>query len=210
MTEGRNPRIRRVEEPVAPTALQFEIVLEAIEPRIWRRIRIPVDSTLWDLHIAIQDAMGWDDAHLHQFLVISALSEEPIAIGIPSEDDHRPVCAGWEIPVALAFRSPGDKVTYHYDFGDDWMHTVALEEIVTAGDAIQKPTCIAGARACPPEDCGGPHGYEELLRALADPGHENHRDMKEWVPRDFDPDRFDPKRVKFDDPEERLESLLGD
>lgn len=145
---------------------------------------------------------------LHQFLVTSAASEAPVAIGIPSEEDETPVYAGWEAPVALVFRAPGDKVPYQYDFGDDWMHTVMLEEIVTTGKAIQRPTCVAGERACPPEDCGGPHGYAELLRALADREHDSHDELQQSVPRGFDPDRFDPRRVKFDDPKKRLQNLL--
>ena len=200
---------RKVKERVAPTALQFEIALEEIEPRIWRRIRFPVESTLWDLHVAIQDAMGWQDCHLHQFLVASAMSEAPITIGIPSDDDEIQVYAAWEIPLALAFRAPGDKLYYNYDFGDDWMHAIVLEEIVTTGTEIQRPTCIGGARACPPEDCGGPHMYTELLRALAGRGKKGeYNELLSRLPRGFDPDRFNPKRVKFDDPVARLQNML--
>jgi hypothetical protein len=205
------PRIsnRKVKERVAPTALQFEIALEHVEPRIWRRIRVPVESTLWDLHVAIQDAMGWQDCHFHQFLVASAVSEAPITIGIPNDDDDISVYAGWEIPVALAFRAPGDKVFYNYDFGDDWMHAVVLEEIVTTGNEMERPTCIGGARACPPEDCGGPHMYTQLLQALIGRRKKGaQHELLSLLPRGFDPDRFDPKRVKFDDPIARLRNVL--
>lgn len=198
------PRPRRTSEPVVPTALQFEIALDEIEPRIWRRIRIPTDASMWDLHVAIQDAMGWFDCHLHEFIVPSSAAEEPVSIGIPTDDDFKPVTAGWEVPVALVFRARGDAFKYHYDFGDGWTHSVVLEDVVNSGRPIRKPTCVAGARACPPEDCGGFPGYAELLRALANRKHPEHDEMKAWAPPGFDPEHFDPKAVKFDDPIKRL------
>jgi hypothetical protein len=196
------PRARRT--PVEPTALQFKVTLNDIAPSIWREILLPPDASMWALHVAIQDAMGWNDSHLHAFGVESAAAGEPIVIGIPTDVDVELVIAGWEVPVALVFRAAGDRVVYDYDFGDGWTHSVVLETVVTTGKPLHKPVCSGGERACPPDDCGGVHGYEELLKALENPAHPEHREMKRWAPKNFDPERFDPKKVKFDDPAKRL------
>jgi hypothetical protein len=79
---------------------------------------------------------------------------------------------------------------YRYDFGDDWEHDITVERVESGGDPTLR--CTGGARACPPEDCGGPHGYAHLLAVLADRKHEEHAEMKQWAPRGFDPEKFDP------------------
>jgi hypothetical protein len=97
----------------------------------------------------------------------------------------------------------GVTLPYEYDFGDGWKHSVTLEAIVARQDGRKYPVCVAGARACPPEDCGGPPGYDNLLAAIRDPDHEDHESVLEWLGGRFDPERFDPSRVKFDDPRKR-------
>jgi hypothetical protein len=181
------------------TVFRFRIELQDIAPPIWREIEVPGSYSFWDLHVAIQDAMGWQDYHLHAFLPIESSDWE---IGIPFDDDFadsRETLPGWEVPVVKHFHRAGDRMVYNYDFGDGWTHDVVLEEI-TASDSKRPVACTAGERACPPEDCGGPWGYQILLEALADPAHEQHEDMKRWIGDAFEAERFNPAKVKFDNP----------
>jgi hypothetical protein len=181
---------------------RFRVELRDIAPPIWREIEVPGSYSFWDLHVAIQDAMGWQDYHLHAFSPIESSNWE---IGIPFDDDfkgERETMAGWQVPVAKHFQRAGDRMVYHYDFGDDWTHDVVLEDI-TACDSKKPVACTAGERACPPEDCGGPWGYQTLLEALADPTHDQHEELKGWIGDTFDAEGFDSAKVEFDDPTER-------
>jgi hypothetical protein len=193
---------------------QFKITLRGIRPPIWRRIQVPGNYTFWDLHVAIQDAMGWFDAHLHAFEVANPKMGFVEAIGIPEEDfirgNHR-TTAGWKRKIAQYFSEKNTKARYVYDFGDDWVHDIKLEKILAADKDVNYPQCLAGKRACPPEDCGGIWGYEELLEIISDPEHEQHEEMVEWLgDEDLDPDYFDRTEVQFDDPKERLKYALED
>jgi len=185
--------------------LQFKVTLMGIEPEVWRRIVVPRNYSFWDLHVAIQDAMGWLDYHLHAFRMQNSETGEVHQIGIPDDsfEDAAPVLAGWEVPISGYFREPGDRAFYEYDFGDGWEHEVVLEEIGSPIPRKRYPMCVNGARACPPEDCGGVPGYEELLEVLRDPTHEEHESMLEWVGGKYDPAAFSPKKVRFDDPKKR-------
>src|SRR5262249_38134478 len=87
------------------------------------------------------------------------------------------------------------RIGYEYDFGDGWRHEVRLEKALEPEPKVKYPRCIDGARACPPEDCVGPWGYADLLEALADPRHPEHRDMREWVGGRFDPEKFSADKV---------------
>lgn len=85
----------------------------------------------------------------------------------------------------------GDKLIYEYDFGDGWEHELKIEKVLPAEKGQRYPACLAGKRACPPEDCGGPWGYQNLIEILANPKHEEYEEMREWVPPDFDAEAFD-------------------
>ena len=130
--------------------LQFKIVLKGISPPIWRRIQVPCTYTFWDLHVAIQDSMGWLDYHLHMFQVRDRSTGKRILIGIP-DDDGFPgapeVLPGWTIPVARYVTLADRSLAYEYDFGDDWQHSVILEEIASRDADTQYPVCIGGRRA---------------------------------------------------------------
>ena len=80
---------------------------------------------------------------------------------------------------------------YLYDFGDMWRHDIFVEAISPPEPGVQYPRCVAGAGACPPEDCGGPGGYERLLEVLGDPGHDEYALWMEWTGGGIDPDKFD-------------------
>jgi len=197
---------------MSPNTRQFKITLKHTKPPIWRRILVPGDLTFWDLHVAIQDAMGWCDCHLHQFEVFDPRKRRVVLIGMP--DDETPMgeqtLPGWKVPVARLLTMNHPRALYTYDFGDGWDHDVVLEKVLPQDPSQKLPQCVGGRRRCPPEDCGGPWGYRELLAAMADPNHEEHEALLEWLGGDFDPDDFSPAEVEFDDPRERLQHLLED
>jgi hypothetical protein len=197
---------------------QFRVTLLGIEPAIWRRIQVSENYTFWDLHVAIQDAMGWLDYHLHAFQIKNPHRRESIEIGIPDTDTGigRDVLAGWEVPIADYFDKPGDAVAYDYDFGDSWQHEVLLEGILLKEPSVKYPVCMAGENACPPEDCGGIPGFERLLETLAHPKSKEYKETTSWLKGHvknyfpYYPDRFDAAQVKFTNPTKRWKTAFGD
>ena len=139
-------------------------------------------------------------------------SLESIEIGIPDPDgfDEHACLPGWEIPISEFFGQPGDSAMYAYDFGDGWEHAVVLEAIVEGVPSQRYPLCLAGERACPPEDCGGVPGYEELLQILQDPSHDEYEERVHWLGRVYDPEEFNHREVKFDDPRKRWNAAFAE
>ena len=182
---------------------QFRIELSEIEPTIWRVIQVPSGYTFWDLHVAIQDSMGWLDYHLHAFRVRMPNKKKETEIGIPDKEsyDHL-VLPGWEVLVKDYFTDPGKFAIYDYDFGDKWSHHVLLESILMKDSHAKYPICIAGERACPPEDCGGVPGYYQLIEILNDPNHSEYNDNIEWLKGHaknyypYEADKFNPDYVE--------------
>lgn len=187
---------------------QLKVALKGIRPPIWRRVEVPCTYSFWDLHVAIQDAMGWLDCHLHEFRMWVPLTDFEARIGLPIDDgfdsEEADTLPGWKIPVAELFTHSNPKAAYLYDFGDGWEHTVTLESIFPRPKGVEYPRCTAGRRACPPEDCGGVCGYQGLLEAVQNPSHEQHNELLEWIGGSFNPERFDIGAVSFDNPEERF------
>lgn len=185
---------------------QFKVTLKEIEPAIWRRILVPTTYSFWEFHVAVQDSMGWLDYHLHEFKVVNPDTGAIDAIGIPDDEvpkEKQDCMAGWEMPIAYYFRHPGDQAEYEYDFGDGWEHQIVLEGILLREQKTKYPKCIGGDRSCPPEDCGGVPGYEKLVRISRDPAHKEYQSMKQWLGSVYDPDAFDFKKVRFDNPRKR-------
>jgi len=176
---------------------------------VWRRIQVPETYSFWDLHVAIQDAMGWKDYHLHEFSVVDSKTGRVIRIGIPDDEtlDERPRLAGWKVRMARYLTYGTNPVRYRYDFGDDWEHTVEFEELVPS-DGGPYPRCVAGAAACPPEDVGGTRGYAEFLQVILDTRHPEHDAMLQWAGVGFDPHAFSPASVTFDNPRERWKTAF--
>ena len=181
------PETRPVKQAARKTAITLKVTLRGSKPPIWRRLIMPGSASLGALHAAIQAAMGWDGYHLHAFDVGGRQYGERGALE-DGADENR---ATLERLVRAGHR----RFTYTYDFGDDWEHLVTVEKAGTAEEGLSIPACIAGKRACPPEDCGGVWGYYELLEALADPGRPDHAEQREWVPETFDPEAFDVARA---------------
>lgn len=176
------------------SAVQVHVALDDIEPRIWRRLIVPLDTTLADMHPIIQAAMGWSDAHLHEFDVGGLTYGDTWNLSAERTDDDARVYDAQEVRMRDFSRNPGVTFTYVYDFGDNWRHTVTIEKLVAAMPAPKKPSCIDGARCCPPEDVGGTSGYFEFLRVLLAPEPDEadeQRRIKRWSRGRFDPEKFD-------------------
>lgn len=194
---------------------QFRVELLEVEPSIWRRIHVPADYSFWDLHVAIQDSMGWLDYHLHEFRVKKPQGRKVVEIGMPDTETDRDVLAGWEVPISAYFVEPGVAAAYDYDFGDGWRHKVLLEGILLRVPSVKYPMCVAGERACPPEDCGGVSGYERLLTVLSKPRMEEYKETVAWLKGHaknyfpYQPDQFVPGEVEFWNPAKRWKIAFG-
>lgn len=186
---------------------QFKITLQNIKPSVWRRIQVPEDYSFWDLHVAIQDAMGWYDYHLHEFSLLN-FDQNNKRIGLPSDDfPDEKVLPSWEEKIKDWFSLEKNKaMNYIYDFGDSWRHRIELEKVLDKDPNLEYPICLKGKRACPKEDSGGVWGYEHKLKILKDPKHPEYEDIKEWMGEDFNPEEFDCEDVAFDDPADRLKN----
>ncbi len=176
--------------PTYPTAygdhFALRVTLRDITPGVWRLLHVPAQTSLGELHEVLQVAFGWQNSHLHDFTV------GKIRFGMIDVEDEIFAVDEHAAPLGAVARA-GTQMLYRYDFGDDWEHDIVVENVnPNSGDSI---TCSAGARACPPEDCGGPPGYENVLRVLNDPNDDEYASMKEWVGRKFDPERFDSAAV---------------
>lgn len=212
--------------PDEPNLLTVHLALDDTEPLIWRRLTLPGDLCLGEVHEVLQAAMGWSDSHLHRFFLDEAwgyrhfVTEEDLDEGEEGtlEDDVR---------LDQILREAGDTLTYIYDFGDGWEHTLRLESVATLpstevasthqaglGDdtspaAYGLVTCLDGGGACPPEDVGGIPGYEEMAEwarydfddAHAPHGHDATQ-LRQWIPAGWHPDAF-----SLDEVNEQLEAL---
>lgn len=170
--------IELMSEPDMGYVLKIE--LDHSRPMVWRRLNISSKTSLIDLHIMIQIAMGWEDCHLFQF----AHGRQ----SYPTGDDENSYDQLEDIMVGMLLKKSGDQLQYIYDFGDYWTHTITLEK-------VQKKRCLtpkvtAGSRSCPPEDCGGIPGYETLLKALKR-RNDDDLELLEWS--GWDEEGFDPK-----------------
>ena len=179
--------------------VQVKVKLLAVtKPPVWRRLQLRADTRLDQLHEIIQAALGWENYHMHVF---SFGGEE---FGIPDRElgfsDERQVTLGELIDLGARFR-------YTYDFGDDWEHEIVVEDLLDADPDTHYPVLVAAKGACPPEDCGGPWGYANLKEILADPSHDEHPDMLEWLGLD-NASEFDPAAVTTEDIDHEL-ALTG-
>lgn len=166
--------------------LQLKVTLRGSKPPVWRRFLVEDSISFHELHEIIQTVMGWEDYHLYQFEV------GRLRIGEPNEELEF-VDSG-KMLLKGAF-SGGGRFVYEYDFGDSWVHAIVVEKVMKKDGSQKYPVCIGGKRACPPEDCGGIWGYEELLEVLKDKKHEEYEEMNEWVGEDFDPEHFDIDKI---------------
>jgi hypothetical protein len=165
-------------------SFQLKITLDGSKPPIWRQVVVG-DCTLDVLHQIIQLAMGWTDSHMHMFVYGNERFSHP---RFDLEGDEYDETEAW---LSDLVEEGCKELRYCYDFGDDWVHTIAIEKRLRPKAADKFPRCIKGSGACPPEDCGGIWGFREMLDAIRDPRHERHEEFVEWLPNGFDPERFD-------------------
>ena len=183
---------------------QLKIVLEGSKPPIWRRVLIPANLRLPDLHGVIQLSMGWRDAHLYHFMV-GIRSEGLRFYGDPDlldidlmQEAEGEFINDLNVPIDHLLVNRKDWIRYEYDFGDGWIHRLTLEDILVQPLQLARiPRCVTGQRACPPEDIGGVFGYERALPILANPADPEHQEMLDWIG-PFDPNRFDLEAVNAD------------
>jgi hypothetical protein len=166
-----------------PNTFTLRLALLDHSPEVWRRLLAPGSVRLDELHLIFQDAMGWTNSHLHQFRIGQAL------YGMHCEDWPDEELHEVEFKFADIVQQD-DRFRYEYDFGDSWEHEVVVEQTQTVRPVLRFAVCLDGANACPPEDCGGTGGYADLLTALTDPSHSEHKQYRQWVGRNFDSSAF--------------------
>ncbi|MGE0374573.1 MAG: plasmid pRiA4b ORF-3 family protein [Planctomycetaceae bacterium] len=198
--DWRERKVAAAHEPQPGLVYTLKITLQETKPPIWRRVQLR-DCTLEMLHHVIQCAMGWDNSHLYEFAIAGRrFGAASGGIGVDAmwntfEDDIAPT---EETLLSDVIPQPPTKpfqFSYTYDFGDSWEHAIVVERVEHQEEPPTVPVCVAGKRACPPEDCGGVWGYAQLLEALRDPHHPEHAEMKEWYAGPIDPEAFDPRDV---------------
>lgn len=173
---------------MAKKVYELQIKLLESKPLIWRRIIVKPDTLLVDLHRIIQTTMGWTNSHLHQF------SDDKITYA-PKEFEVEFTRDSRTIKLNTILQKNKDSILYEYDFGDGWEHEIILEKIFEDDDINQIPRCIGGERHCPPEDCGGISGYEDLLKIISNPKNEEYKEMLVWLGGKFNPEDYDMKKI---------------
>jgi hypothetical protein len=187
----RRRRGIRIWTPPATRLLQLKITLQGIAPPIWRRIVVPDNYSLETLHSILQDVLGWTNSHMHGFYWQDESWGPPSMNEALYETRDRDERQGF---LGRFFAKQGDQMLYEYDFGDSWEHVIELESDEPFDPARPVPICLAGARACPPEDCGGTWGYADLMKARKRPHVPKNAERLEWLG-DYDPEHFDLEEV---------------
>lgn len=172
-----------------PTTLkyanQLRITLNHIEPKIWKSVIVPSSITLAKLHTILQIVMGWTNSHLHMFV------QNGKSYGIPDEFNEFDTQNEKSVRLSNLLSKESDIVLYEYDFGDGWIHEVLLEKIQSFDPTRKLPNCLGGERSCPPEDCGGAWGYQNLLEIVTNPEDPEFDNMNEWLGDEFSAEFFD-------------------
>ena len=162
--------------------VRLRIVLDHVEPKVLRCIEVPLSIRLDRLHMTLQAALGWTGSHLYEFCV------GDIGWGIPDPYWEEVLLDARKATLRAILEETGAKsLGYFYDFGDGWEHTIKIERLIDAEQGVLYPHLVGAVGRCPPEDVRGPSGYQEFIEALADPKHERHIEMREWVGDKYDP-----------------------
>lgn len=191
----------RVTETDQPVLLTIKVMLDEVEPPVWRRVALPSNTVLPDVHNVIQDVMGWNDRHLHAFFSENSVYGDgqrfEMQFSLDEGDDGTGIAED-DIPIGRLLSRVGDSLGYQYDFGDNWEHQLVVEAVGRLGDDGVR--CLGGERACPLEDCGGSYGYKDFLEVLADPGREEHEHYRQWA------GPFEAGRFEVDEANARITS----
>lgn len=171
----------------------LKITLDDVEPKVVRRVEVPLSIRLDRLHAVLQAALGWTNSHLWE------LRAGETGWGIPDRDwGDGPNDAAKATLIDVLEDVGARKLTYLYDFGDGWEHTIKIEDVVAPEPGTAYPRLVEAVGRCPPEDIGGPPGYEEFLAAIRDPRHERHAEITQWHSADFEPAVVDVETIERD------------
>jgi integrase/recombinase XerD len=171
-------------DDVLQSGFRLKITLLGIRPQIWRRVETK-DCTLTELHEIIQICMGWEGYHLWSFDTNGTEYQQGAGGASPGKTKLSQL---WDAGISR-------EVHYLYDFGDSWQHLIQIEQMFKPNARKKYPRCVKGKRACPPEDSGGPWGYEHMLKAIRNPRHIEHEETREWIGGKFDSETFDVEAV---------------
>jgi len=177
----------------ATSIARLKITLNDVKPLVQRRVEVPLAIRLDRLHLVLQAAIGWTNSHLYE------IRAGDVGWGMPDPDFGEGPLDAKKARLVDVLEDAGVKtVKYLYDFGDGWEHTVKVERVTDAVPGLTYPRLVDAVGRCPPEDVGGPWGYDEFLAALADPAHENHAEMKDWIGETFNPNAVDIEALADD------------
>lgn len=157
------------------TIVRLHVSLDHTNPSIWRRVDVPLASSLKLLHETIQAAMGWENCYLWHF----EAGNKRYGVPDPMWPDGG-LADARKAKLSTLINNGVTRLTYTYDMGDDWRHTIGVEAVLTGGEGARYPSLVDGERRCPPEDVGGLPGFEQFLDAMADPSHQEHRRLRKW------------------------------
>lgn len=181
--------------------IQLKITIQDTEPHIWRRVLVDRGISFYEFHCVLQLVFGWKNSHLFEFRYKNCrISEQSEGF---DDDDFGDSTFVDSIFVSLgAFLiKENQEFIYEYDFGDGWEHEIIVEKLLPEDPKQKYPVCIGGELNCPPEDCGGTHGFKQLLKIIADKKHPEHKEMMNWVGKKYDPKYFDKdaanKKLKY-------------
>lgn len=170
---------------------QVKVTLKDIKPPIWRRFQVQSEISMFNFHRVLQNVMGWYDSHLWEFE-----SQGQFMSGGFEDDDGAAHDKFYKkLKLADVLQREKQKIGYTYDMGDGWEHDIVLEKVLEPSAGVKYPLCIAGARACPPEDCGSVPGYYEKLEIIGNPKHPEYKETLEWLGDSYDPEKFDLKEI---------------
>lgn len=168
---------------MARHTFRVRVDLEDARPPIWRQLELASDLPLDDLHLVLQAAFSWGGHHLHQFSAFGRRWEPGSRAYVTQFDRDDGAEGDLETGVRIdrLLATPGDRLYYWYDFGDDWNHVITLQAVLDQDPAAPAAQLSGGRRAAPPDDCGGVHGYEQLIKVLADPTDNRYAEFSAWL-----------------------------
>ena len=175
----------------APTIACLKIVLHDVKPTVLRGVEVPLSIRLDQLHLVVQAAMGWNNSHLYEIIAGN------LSWGIVDEDDEASRLDARDLRLCDVL-SYGNALTYLYDFGDGWEHTITIEALTDPAPGFLYPRLVEAEGRCPPEDVGGPGGYALFRKAILNPSHTRHLEYKHWIGEGFDPDAVNSQRLMDD------------
>ncbi|MGH3346530.1 MAG: plasmid pRiA4b ORF-3 family protein [Nocardioides sp.] len=182
--------------PTEVRGFRVRLDLHGAKPPVWRRLELAGDLTLPRVHDVIQAAMGWTNSHLHRFRT-GHDHRSPYFVTSFDLDEGDDGTLEDDVRLDQLLAEKGDELWYEYDFGDGWDHKLVVEAMVEEPPSMAR--CTGGRMACPPEDCGGIGGYEELAAwvrsgyddALLPGNFDDAAHARDWLPLDWHPDHFD-------------------